>query len=92
MRTGVRSHRPPHPRPAGRCLAYARRSGCRGVLAQDLAAAVQGVLDQVAGGLHLTQGMQVRGQVMRGEQGGGVVLAPDPALAVQGVLAQVTDR
>ena len=35
------------------------------------------------------QGAQVRGQVVRGGQGAGVVFAQYPALAVQGVLVQV---
>ena len=59
------------------------------VLAEDPAAAVQGVLVQVAGGLYLAQGTQVGGQVIRGEQGAGVVLAQDPELAFEGVLVQV---
>ena len=59
------------------------------VLAQDSAAAVQGVLVQVAGGPYLAQGAQVGGQVLRGSQGVGVVLTQDPAAAVQDVLAQV---
>ena len=59
------------------------------VLAQHPAAAVQGVLVQVAGGLHLPQLAQVDGEVIGGDQGVGVVLAQHPALAVQGVLVQV---
>src|SRR3974377_96648 len=59
------------------------------VLAQDPAAAVQGVLAQVAGGLQVAQRPQVGGQVFRGGQGVGVVLAQDPVAAVQGVLVQV---
>jgi hypothetical protein len=62
------------------------------VLAQDPAAAVQGVPIQVAGGTHLAQGAQVGGQVMRGGQGGGMVPAQDLAQAVQGVLVQVAGR
>ena len=59
------------------------------VFAQDAAAAVQGVLVQVAGCLYLTQRAQVEGQVSGGVQGVGVVLAQDPAAAVQRVLVQV---
>ena len=65
--------------------------GCQGggvVLAQDPAAAVQGVLGQVAGGPEIAQGAQVGGQVLRGSQGGGVVLAQDQAAAVEVVLVQ----
>ena len=59
------------------------------VVAQDPAAAVQGVLVQVAGGLHLPQLAQVDGEVAGGVQGVGVVVAEDPAAAGEGVLVQV---
>src|SRR5262249_5328627 len=59
------------------------------VLAQDAAAAVEGVLVQVAGGLELAQRAQVGGQVAGGGQRVGVVLAQDAAAAVEGVVGQV---
>jgi hypothetical protein len=59
------------------------------VLAEDLAAAVQGVPVQVEGGLRLAQLAQVCGQDIRGVQGAEVVLAEDPAVTLQGVLGQV---
>jgi len=40
----------------------------------------------------LAQRAQVQGQVVRGDQGAGVVLAQHPAAAVQGVLVQVPGR
>src|SRR5215472_12833105 len=56
------------------------------VLAQHAAAAVEGVLVQVPGGLHVAQFAQVGGQVGGGGQGVGVVLAQHAAAAVEGVL------
>jgi len=47
------------------------------VLAQDPAAAVQGVPVQVAGGLHLAQRAQIPGQVDGGAQGVGVIRRTD---------------
>ena len=63
-----------------------RLQGFGVVLAQDSAAAVQGVLTQVAGRLHLAQHGQDDGQLVGGVQGVGVVLAQDPAAAVQEIL------
>jgi hypothetical protein len=59
------------------------------VWAQDAAAAVEGVLVQVAGGLNLAQLAQVDGQVVGGVQGVGMVWAQDAAAAGQGVVVQV---
>ena len=59
------------------------------VVAQDAAAAVEGVVVQVAGGLDLAERAQVGGQVVGGVQGVGVVVAQDAAAAVEGVVVQV---
>ena len=66
-----------------------RVQGAGVVFAQDPAAPVQGVLVQLARGLHLAQLAQVGGQGIRRAQGPGVVFAQDPAAPVQGVLVQV---
>jgi hypothetical protein len=62
------------------------------VLAQDAAAAVEGVLVQVAGGLYLAQLAQVVSQDGGRTQSAAVVLAQDAAMAVKGVLVQVAGR
>jgi DNA-binding SARP family transcriptional activator len=59
------------------------------VVAQDAAAAVEGVVVQVVGGLHLAQRAQIDGQVGGRVQGVGVVLAQDAAAAGQGFVVQV---
>src|SRR5215472_6810727 len=59
------------------------------VVAQDVAAAVEGVLVQVAGGLQVPELEQVGGEVAGGGQSVGVVVAQDVAAAVEGVLVQV---
>src|SRR5690242_17845008 len=56
------------------------------VVAQHPAAAVEGVLVQIPGSLHLAQRAQVDGQVVGGVQGVGVVVAEDAAAAGQGVV------
>ena len=81
----------PAPRPAraGRWPGYWRSQSAGVVLAQDPAAAVQGVLVQVAGGLHLAQRRAGRWPGYSRRPRCRVVLAQDPAAAVQGVLVQV---
>ena len=59
------------------------------VWAQDLAAAAEGVVVQIAGGLDLAQLAHVVGQGAGRGQGVGVVLAQDPAAAGEGVTVQV---
>ena len=58
------------------------------VLAQDPAAAGQGVLVEGAGLLVVTQCGQVGGEVVGRGEGVGVVLAQDPASAGQSVLVE----
>ena len=59
------------------------------VLAQDAAAAVEGVVIQVPGGRYLAQRAQVVSQDGGGAQSAAVVLAQDTAMAVEGVVVQV---
>src|SRR2546421_69078 len=59
------------------------------VLAQDGAAAVEGVLIQVPGGLYSAEFAQVVSQDGGGGQSVAVVLAQDAAVTVEGVLVQV---
>ena len=78
---------PPGARPAraGRWRGCsARDQGVGVVLAQDPAASGQGVLVQVAGGLLLTQLLQVSGEVAGRDQGVGVVVAQDAAAVGSG--------
>jgi hypothetical protein len=83
------------------CLAYRRQiegevvSGAEGVGvigAEDVAAALQCVLVQVAGGLRLAERAQVSGQVARGFEGLGMIGPEDVAAALQRVLVQVAGR
>ena len=62
------------------------------VLAQDAAAAGQGVFAQLPGRLVLADRTQADGQAVGGGQGVGVVLAQDAAAAGQGVFAQLPGR
>ena len=62
------------------------------VLAQDAAAAGQGVFAQLPGRLVLADRTQADGQAVSGGQGVGVVLAQHAAAAGQGVFAQLPGR
>ena len=62
------------------------------VLAQDAAAAGQGVFVQLPGRLVLVQLGQLADEDEGGGQGVGVVLAQDAAAAGQGVFAQLPGR
>ena len=79
----------PGPGAQDRCQVDGGVQGVGVVLAQDPAAAVQGVLGQVTRGRNLAQGAQGGSEVISARQGGGVVLPQDPVAAVQGVLVQV---
>ena len=62
------------------------------IVAEDVAAPLQRVLVQVAGGLRLAQRAQVGGQVARGAQCAEVIPALRAAIAAQGVVVQVAGR
>src|SRR4051812_2401103 len=64
----------------------------RVVRTEHPAAALQGVLTQVAGRLYLAQLNEGEDEGGRRIQGGGVVGAEHPAAALHGVLAQVASR
>ena len=69
-----------------------RGPGVGVVLAQDAAAAGQGIFGQLPGRLLLADPAQAHDEVVGGGQGVGVVLAQDAAAAGQGVFAQLPGR